>query len=121
MILKGGQKKVLSIATAVTYEERLVTLLEFNRNGEAMQVLNFNRKHYERNLNNAILKDLENNTAKLIAKNKPPMTKATAKRIMQGLKFSEQVFCSKDGDLYRIATIVHRDFDNEVAVNLLSD
>ena len=64
---------------------------------------------------------MDSNKANLIARNKPPLTRASAQRIMQGLKFSEQVFCSKDGDLYRIATIVHRDFDNEVAVNVLSD
>ena len=48
LMLKGGQKKVLSIATNVAYDEQKVSMIEFNRNGEAMQVLDYNLKKYEK-------------------------------------------------------------------------
>ena len=46
--LKGGQKQILSIATDVCAEERQVTMIEFDRQGNAIEVLNYNHKQYEK-------------------------------------------------------------------------
>ena len=59
-MLKGGSKKVLSIATSVTYEEQKITMLEFDRKGGAMQVLTYNSRMHENILSLAIYKDLIN-------------------------------------------------------------
>ena len=40
---------------------------------------------------------------------------------MATLEYAEQVLVTKDNDLYRIASIVNKNFDNDVAINLLDD
>ena len=52
-------------------------MIEFNRNGEAMQVLDYNLKKYEKQLSRAIAKDLNKNSnnRKLIAANKTNLEK----------------------------------------------
>ena len=88
IILKGGEKKVLSIATAVSYEEKHVVMLEFNRNGEAMQAVNYDRKYYEDLLSRKILLDLQQRKD-LIPKIKQAITPIVAKKIAKGIEFSE--------------------------------
>ena len=38
-------------------------------------------------------------------------------KVTQKIEYSDEIFCSKDGDLYRLATIVQSKFDDQVAVN----
>ena len=79
---------MLSIATAVSYEEKHVVMLEFNRNGEAMQAVNYDRKYYEELLSRNILKDLQQQTD-LIPVGKQAISEKVAKEIAKGIQFSE--------------------------------
>ena len=79
---------MLSIATAVSYEEKHVVMLEFNRNGEAMQAVNYDRKYYEDLLSRNILKDLQQQKD-LIPVGKQAISEKVAKEIAKGIQFSE--------------------------------
>ena len=46
------------------------------------------------------------------------VTKADAERIASKIELSNNIFCSEGGDLYRVATLVERNFTDEVAVNV---
>ena len=55
---------------------------------------------------------------RLMTGNKFDFTDKNVGKCTKTLKFSEQVLCSKDGDLYRIAVIHHSMFTDAVAVNV---
>ena len=63
-------------------------MLEFNRNGEAMQAVNYDRKYYEELLSRNILKDLQQQTD-LIPVGKQAISEKVAKEIAKGIQFSE--------------------------------
>ena len=46
IMLRGGKKKVLSIATDVMIEETEINLMEFSRTGDCSQVQKFDKKKY---------------------------------------------------------------------------
>ena len=50
--------------------------------------------------------------------NQKNVKKNWIKNCLNSLNFQDQILCSKDGDIYRIATIVNQHFANEKAVNL---
>ena len=41
MMLKGGQRKIISISTDYVAEEKHVSLIEFNRRGEVVMQQNY--------------------------------------------------------------------------------
>ena len=45
-MLRGGEKKVLSIATDVMIEETEINLIEFSRTGDCSQIQRFDKKKY---------------------------------------------------------------------------
>ena len=63
-------------------------MLEFNRNGEAMQAVNYDRKYYEDLLSRKILLDLQHHQG-LIPEGKQAITPIVAKKIAKGIEFSE--------------------------------
>ena len=50
LVLRGGQKKVLSFDTDVAYNEKKITQIDFNRRGEVSQVKKFRKTDYEKNM-----------------------------------------------------------------------
>ena len=73
-MLRGGEKSVLSMNTDVTYEENQVTMIEFDRKGQAMQVQNYTRKRYEEVLRVAIEEDLMMNRQNMVTGGQTRMT-----------------------------------------------
>ena len=47
LILRGGQKRILSLDADSTYEEHAITAMEFNRNGEVMSIKVFDKDMYD--------------------------------------------------------------------------
>ena len=63
-------------------------MIEFNRKGEAMQVVNYNRKYYEKKLSIAIVKDLQLRND-LFAVGKPAISKIDSEKVARKMKFSD--------------------------------
>ena len=59
--MRGGEKQVLSMNTDVTAEEKNVTMIEFDRNGDMMHIQNYARERYEASLRISIESDLMEN------------------------------------------------------------
>ena len=45
------------------------------------------------------------------------MSEYQAKKIASTLQYSDDVLCTQDGNLYRIATLVDKRFNDEVSIN----
>lgn len=59
ILVKGGQKSVLSIVSDYVYEEQQVHVIEFNRIGEPIRVLTFDKKNYREKLQEALKTELK--------------------------------------------------------------
>ena len=46
LILRGGQKRIISFDADVKYDERKITKVEFDRNGEVANVSIFKKARY---------------------------------------------------------------------------
>ena len=61
LILRGGQKRILSLDADQSYEEKALTTIEFNRIGEVMSIRIFTKKDYDNILQGQIYKELTSN------------------------------------------------------------
>ena len=48
----------------------------------------------------------------MVAEGQTHMTENEVKRATQDIQYSDEIYCSKDGDLYRLATVVLNKFDD---------
>ena len=46
LVLCGGEKRVVSLASDLAYEEKKITKVRFDRIGEVIHVLEFKKRHY---------------------------------------------------------------------------
>lgn len=58
VVIRGGQKRVISFESDVTYVERKMTKLEFDRNGGVISIKQFQKKLYDDMMRENIIKDL---------------------------------------------------------------
>ena len=116
----GGQQSVLSLESEFAYVEKHVTSIDFNRRGEVISTVKFDREIYEDALKSQIKEQLLSNTDKLFG-NDFTMNREKATATANTLRQSGQILVSKEGDLYRIATVKHPKFTDEVAINPYRD
>ena len=48
----------------------------------------------------------------MVTEGKTRMTENEVKKATHDIQYSDEIFCSKDGDLYRLATVVLNKFDD---------
>ena len=58
IILRGGQRRVISFDADVTYVERKMTKIEFNRSGDVIAIKEFKKNIYDDKMRQNILEDL---------------------------------------------------------------
>jgi len=58
IVLCGGQKRVVSLASDVAYDEKQITKLRFDRVGEIQYVCVFKKRHYDECLREEIAQQL---------------------------------------------------------------
>ena len=108
------------------YEENTVVVIELNRNGEATNIKTFERKYYDDELRAQIEDKLCLSQHMQLEGTDDPIEKELelkkqAKLTSNSLQYSDEVLVTSSGDLYRIATIVNRNFNDNVAINPLED
>ena len=58
IIIRGGQQRVISFDADVTYVERKMTKIEFDRKGDVISIKQFQKKLYDDKMRENIIKDL---------------------------------------------------------------
>ena len=96
-------------------------MVEFDRNAEVISFQSYSKGNFEAALKTALEYDFLKNYNSLFAGAEPGFrpNKSWAESISEKMEFSEQVFTSDEGDLYRVATVISKDFRDEAAVNVL--
>ena len=54
VVIKGGEKEILSIATNVAIDEKRISLVEFDRNGEVISYQSYSKSNFEAALKTAV-------------------------------------------------------------------
>jgi hypothetical protein len=101
------------------YEEREITMLEFDRQGEVSKILSYTKEIYDTQLRGYIEQELMINHE--LTEGLQTFTLEQARKTSSTLGYQDNLLCTNNGDLYRIASIVNNKFSDEVAVNLVSE
>jgi len=95
LVLKGGQKRILSLESDLAYEEHEVTAIEFNRIGEVSQIKSFSKDCYDDELRMHIENELLLNKDLLdLDMNKKRMDLESAKKTVKSLKYADDILVS---------------------------
>lgn len=113
---KGGKKGVLSLYTDSKIDDKRIISVEFNRGGEVSRAKSYESCDYEENVKEQLLKDLIAKAAQF-ANDPKAFDEEAATQCAQTLTFSQDVIRSREGKLYRVATVHHKMLKREVTID----
>ena len=122
LILCGGQKRVITLGSDLAYEEKKITKIRFDRIGEVGFMETFKKRHYQTRLKKEIIEQIQTfdfdpelpNSTKVVEK----FSLSQAEKVANTMKFQDEVLCNNNGDIYRIASIFDRNFNEDIACDV---